>query len=63
MSEFIPCPTCGRPISEDAFSCPQCGHKLGNWERIEQGSLMGKIIVAVILFSMAGCSVWLCGGL
>lgn len=46
----IPCPSCGKDVSDKAFDCPHCGHPLRKAKR----GFFGKIFKWVfILFNVA----------
>ena len=49
MSYIKNCPTCNKPVSSDAESCPHCGHRL----KAKEQSAVG-ILAAVILGLIGG---------
>lgn len=56
---LVKCPSCENSVSEDAASCPKCGHPFKKTAQGMSGCglfflIVGAIIVAVILISM-GC--------
>lgn len=54
----IPCPSCGKDVSDRAFDCPSCGHPLRKPKR----GLFGKLFKwTFILFNIL-MVVWLFGG-
>ncbi len=54
---LINCSVCGNAVSEDADSCPKCGHPLKKTAKGMSGCglfflIVGAIIVAAIIISM-----------
>lgn len=55
VSKLIPCPNCGKKISENAAKCPHCGVK----NRARKKSKLPKIILLLLVLAVVAGAVWM----
>jgi predicted amidophosphoribosyltransferase len=53
---LIPCPTCQKPIADDALECPKCGRP--DPFRREQNSTRTRKLIAITILMALGSYLW-----
>ncbi len=54
----LPCPSCGKDVSDKAFDCPGCGHPLRKPKR----GFFGKVFKGLFILFNILMLVWIIGG-
>jgi predicted nucleic acid-binding Zn ribbon protein len=58
--DVIPCPYCGREISEDAEQCPKCRNYVSREDRPAERKPMWVVVTVIVLLgAMTGVWYWL----